>query len=1108
MPNKPKSAAIWNPFTAKSRADRSAQEMYPGKIGQDDQRDAARHMLASGYLAKAWSPGVADLIGKAHEFKETPFRHLGALAGVAQHRYDRPIDLHNNTLGIELAQKAGSMEEFERLVNEAAERARPTQTPGAPWVPSAKDAAEMRKGSAQYAKGGSVATFQDGGAAFGVFPQMRPKRTRQDPEAAKDVPLALARGAVSGVLGAPGDIESLVRMLPGLDESRTVLPTSEDVQRRLPMPELAATPVGKAATNVGALAGGFYTGPGAPLRLAASVPGALKHGATEFAKAAGQPAVNVVKPEGGDWLKGAVQRGVSGLKKYDLPDLFPELGGGPPPNTPANEAINKWIGSNLGNYLQKQMATPSDPVRKLAEEGITHIPDLANRTASFPTGTLRRERGRADFPEFGMGQSELAKKWENLADESIVTHRAGDIQRVMNMQPELEAAKEAYQEAISRVGRGFDERLRSTPGFSEKDIATLNEKTPVWDKARILGDTEFEDVLQAHHRLQSEATGVKKMIGDENPWIAKLDPEAPAYHGDVYDLGFDHVVDVLGEMVASGRIRPEQLNKVSLEQAIRMTHQYDIEMAEKAAKAATVAREGLPVYKEYPEGGMRWIELNRPGSFASESDAMGHSVRGYEPPKGHPDWVEGSGDAGHLGYGHGGWDAIKSGKAKVYSLVDGKGKPHVTVEVRANNTASASDFKNAGLDYNEAMLEAKRRMGITPENEKEWVRSSGSEQRAQASKDLYKHIDDIFKERTGGSPQEITQIKGKSNRAPNPEYLPFVQDFVKSGQWSGVGDMGNTGLRDVQSWVDPGTMAEYRKLGLDVPKYATRDELDKLHSLYESRATPPQGYNKGGTVKTGIKEGVDLARRSFFGLRPSQDMAGRELVPVQKDLDRMQAELAKAEKVAPKVEQKTTTVQPSPTAPKIEQTVKSIAETPVSRRTVLKSAAGQAIQGALPASSFADLMKPATVAKQAVQAMAPAAAPTASMVPGLMAQAIKKGMDMDEAMSYVKSQLGKHGDDVFHESTSGVVYDTLKNPFESIVDDPDWLYVLNKSGERERMKGPGELLQSQLSTGTAPGSLKEILRGVKPEMAPGDYANMKNAVRDAIYYADKYGDEP
>jgi hypothetical protein len=249
-----------------------------------------------------------------------------------------------------------------------------------------------------------------------------------------------------------------------------------------------------------------------------------------------------------------------------------------------------------------------------------------------------------------------------------------------------------------------------------------------------------------------------------------------------------------------------------------------------------------------------------------------------------------------------------------------------------------------------------------------------------------------------------------------------------------------------------------------------------------------------------VKTGVDLARRSFFGLRPSQDMKGRELVPVQKDLDRMQAELAKA----PKVEQKTTTVQPSPTAPKIEQTVKSIAETPVSRRTVLKSAAGQAIQGALPASSFADLMKPATVAKQAVQAMAPAAAVTASSVPALMAKAVKMGMDSDEALAFVKRELGESAETVMAKQDPELLYDTLKDPFESIVDDPEWLYKF-KNGKQDRLMGPGELLQVQLGQGETPGPLKETLRALKAEMSPEDYANMKNAMKDAINQEIKYG---
>ena len=59
-------------------------------------------------------------------------------------------------------------------------------------------------------------------------------------------------------------------------------------------------------------------------------------------------------------------------------------------------------------------------------------------------------------------------------------------------------------------------------------------------------------------------------------------------------------------------------------------------------------------------------------------------------------------------------------------------------------------------------------------------------------------------------PQSIKQIKGKQNAKPKKQYIPFVQDFVKSGKWSDVGDINN---------------AELRQIG---QKYLTDDELDSL----------------------------------------------------------------------------------------------------------------------------------------------------------------------------------------------------------------------------------------------------------------------------------------
>ena len=76
------------------------------------------------------------------------------------------------------------------------------------------------------------------GAAFGITPFIGKRREdRQDREAAKSFPLDLARGVVAGAVGMPGDIESLARLPYELytgNESPTILPTSEDVLKRIP----------------------------------------------------------------------------------------------------------------------------------------------------------------------------------------------------------------------------------------------------------------------------------------------------------------------------------------------------------------------------------------------------------------------------------------------------------------------------------------------------------------------------------------------------------------------------------------------------------------------------------------------------------------------------------------------------------------------------------------------------------------------------------------------------------------------------------------------------------------------------------------------------------
>jgi hypothetical protein len=638
-------------------------------------------------------------------------------------------------------------------------------------------------------------------AAFGVFPQLKRNRSKQDREAAKNVPVDLARGAVAGVLGAPGDIESLVRMLPYIDE-KTILPTSEDIEKRLPFK--SDTPVSKAATGLGILGGGFYTGPGSPLRVVGALPKAIKRGAQDFALASAAGAPHVVKPKGGNWLSGGerdqIRTPEGDLRRLKLDTMMGAQGDTVEDVLGKKNAINNWIDSNLKNYVKKEMGTPEDPIRRLAEQGIIHTPLRDTEAAG---DFLRAQRVAEGFPAEGMGRSNLARRWEDTADDSIRVTKAGAIQDQENTGAKLEKARAELEAHKEKINEDFIKLLKDKGGLSDKDRATFD-KFPFFQKAEILGDDKYKELQGNINELLARESGFEKRAGELNPFVAKLDPETKLYSGSTYDLGFDHIVDVLKEDIATGRIRPEQLNKVSMEQAVRRTYEYDQELAKKMNEARLTSRAELPVHKEYPEG-YKWVQLNRPGDFAAESNAMGHSSRGYEPPKGHPDWVEGSGDEGHLDYGHGGWEGIKSGRAKVYSLLDAKGEPHVTIETKAPSLRS--NYDELQPLQRQADLEADAQNFQTFAERDKFADKRYQELKAQ-----------LMAEKKPEGDYTITQIKGKGNAKPKEDYLPFVQDFVKGGNWADVRDFHHTGLvREGDQIMTPAEHADWLLKQLDVP---------------------------------------------------------------------------------------------------------------------------------------------------------------------------------------------------------------------------------------------------------------------------------------------------
>jgi hypothetical protein len=120
-----------------------------------------------------------------------------------------------------------------------------------------------------------------------------------------------------------------------------------------------------------------------------------------------------------------------------------------------------------------------------------------------------------------------------------------------------------------------------------------------------------------------------------------------------------------------------------------------------------------------------------------------------------------------MGHCVGGYcDDVASGRTKIYSLRDAKGKPHATVEV------SKPDLQDAAM-------------------REQWL---ASDRDIDYDKWLEASYPDRFNEL---NVPRIKQIKGFKNQAPDASVQPFVQDFVRSGKWSDVGDLQNTGLRRV-----------------------------------------------------------------------------------------------------------------------------------------------------------------------------------------------------------------------------------------------------------------------------------------------------------------------
>lgn len=219
----------------------------------------------------------------------------------------------------------------------------------------------------------------------------------------------------------------------------------------------------------------------------------------------------------------------------------------------------------------------------------------------------------------------------------------------------------------------------------------------------------------------------------------------------------------------------------------------------------------------------------------------------------------------------------------------------------------------------------------------------------------------------------------------------------------------------------------------------------------------PNLYAKGGSVfgknldemqaELLSKEG--MARRSLFGLRPEYPVAkaAEPLSKVEKEVQRTE-QAARREGQAPSVTATRVDVDPGSGAKK--SLMQSVTETPVSRRTVLKSAGSQALQHVLPVGDIAKALD-VPVAASPVGAIAQAArvAPALpvtmeSVIAGAIGQGMRKREVINEALRKFPGQDFADAEDV---------YRTLKDPYRYINFDASDIDMVEAARPADTMRG-------------------------------------------------------
>jgi len=518
----------------------------------------------------------------------------------------------------------------------------------------------------------------------------------------------------------------------------------------------------------------------------------------------------------------------------------------PPPKGYKHPVREGWSVQDRGEHapLRYQVVRPGGEAYRSPTQDERQAWNMASNAANAGSN-LFKPRGGQWFPDARLGTGAYGRSINNSPE--AFARRLAEDQGLIDTNP-LRDEPPADVKAVQ------DWWLRAVPKYLKNDMAT--ETDPLRELAarnllhipdldpeqwtRMANSSLLEDPI-GYYTVPPHANNPDEMWGGEEmrgalsqaaPWLAKQPVTDSLFGIERFadgNLEFDHVLDEVRNALDpdSGfpedlALRPESLQRMSFPQAVERVgriNQWRVKRMEDEALAKMVDNPAIHTFKEYPDAGFRWVEMKPPGTdnappdalaeaLKAEGDAMGHCVGGYCPD-------------------------VEEGRSRIFSLRDAKGNPHVTIETSPQRFVFSDVVKAVGQQRADELYN----QGLSLEN-----------MAALAGMDRG---------------EDIIQIKGKQNRKPVDDYLPYVQDFVKSGTWGDIGDFGNTDLVKLPD-------GRYITLGQLDEGLAKRfgDADDTKRSYFKQYGSRPEEWEQYSPYFEGFAVGGRVSADRCFSRNP------------------------------------------------------------------------------------------------------------------------------------------------------------------------------------------------------------------------------------------------